>query len=285
MKTFSTRYQKRVGWVKELPPLDSSQTLVLVFGSSSFINFPEPFDDLKQHFSQAIIVGCSTAEESLDDAFFKGSLVVAVMRFDNTKIRFFTTPVDSTQCSFGAGEDIAEHLMADDLSGVLVLSDGVSINNDDLVNGANSKITGKTFIMNGLAGDGSEVIRTWALIEGNSETQSVGGVGFYGGTAQVKHDSSGGLQAFWPERFVTKLLHHMRYELDGKPALALYKKYLGELPASSLHYPLSFASSDSARRLVCTILSVDEGDQSLILTGDVPQGRRVSLMAQKDLQE
>jgi len=63
--------------------------------------------------------------------------------------------------------------------------------------------------------------------------------GQLGAKAQkVGFGSLGGWDAFGPERLVTRSAGNILYELDDQPALALYKKYLGEyardLPASGL---------------------------------------------------
>ena len=73
------------------------------------------------------------------------------------------------------------------------------------------------------------------------------------------------------------------YELDGKPALELYKTYLGDrasgLPATGLLFPLAMRSdTDDERTLVRTLLSVDETNQSMTFAGDIPQGSLVQLM-------
>lgn len=75
----------------------------------------------------------------------------------------------------------------------------------------------------------------------------------------------------------------MLFELDGKPALSLYKEYLGEraegLPATGLLYPLAIRkSNDSDVQLVRTILAVNEADQSLTFAGDMPSGYLAQLM-------
>jgi len=73
------------------------------------------------------------------------------------------------------------------------------------------------------------------------------------------------------------------FELDGRPALELYKNYLGEraaeLPASALLFPLALRTNSSdEKRIVRTILSVDEVNQSMTFAGDVPEGSLVQLM-------
>ena len=91
-----------------------------------------------------------------------------------------------------------------------------------------------------------------------------------------------GWDPFGPERLITRSEGNVLYELDGKSALDLYKRYLGEhsqeLPASGLRFPLSLRIPGADTRLVRTILAVDEPHQSMRFAGDVPQGAYAQLM-------
>jgi hypothetical protein len=82
---------------------------------------------------------------------------------------------------------------------------------------------------------------------------------------------------------VTRSEGNLLLELDGHPALELYKTYLGErasgLPATALLFPLAIRARGSADTdLVRTVLSVDEERQSMSFTDDVPEGSIVQLM-------
>jgi hypothetical protein len=73
------------------------------------------------------------------------------------------------------------------------------------------------------------------------------------------------------------------FEIDGKPALAMYKEYLGQrakdLPASGLLFPLAIKKKPlSEHQVVRTILAVDEVNQSMTFAGDIPQGWYAQLM-------
>ena len=135
----------------------------------------------------------------------------------------------------------------------------------------------------GLAGDGSRFKQTWVLVGGKPTPAWVVGVGLYGDAVGVSHGSRGGWDVFGPERVVTRSVGNVLYELDGEPALALYKTYLGEraaeLPAAALLFPLSLRSStDPTQSLVRTILAIDEANQSMTFAGDIPQDSVVQLM-------
>jgi hypothetical protein len=81
---------------------------------------------------------------------------------------------------------------------------------------------------------------------------------------------------------VTKSIGNVVSEIDGQPALALYKKYLGDLasslPGSGMRFPLNILSQDGDFSLIRTLLAVNEDAQSLTFAGDVPQGSRCKLM-------
>ena len=282
MKTFSTSYRKATGWEKELPDFDSPETLILVFGSSSYLDFTEPFHALRQHYPYSIMVGCSTAGEILGDEILDDSLVISITRFEHTAISLFTTPILSMDVSYQSGEMIATKLVSDDLSAVLVLADGLNTNGTDLVKGINATLDQQTLVTGGLAGDGIDFKRTWVLVDGIPKEQHVCGIGFYGDRVTINHGSQGGWKTFGPDRLVTKSSRNVLYELDGKPALALYKNYLGEmadgLPATGLRYPLSLTEENSDKHLVRTILAVDEQQQSLTFAGDISEGHYARLM-------
>jgi hypothetical protein len=95
----------------------------------------------------------------------------------------------------------------------------------------------------------------------------------------------GGWDSFGVVRTITKSKGNVLYEFDGKPALALYKEYLGEmakdLPASGLLFPLSLSIKNDkgeAVEIVRTLLAVDEDAQSLTFAGDIPEGGTVRFM-------
>ena len=70
----------------------------------------------------------------------------------------------------------------------------------------------------------------------------VAAVGFYGSRLRIGHGTLAGWDPFGINRQITKSRGNVLYELDGKSALALYKKYLGEhaagLPATGVLFPL-----------------------------------------------
>lgn len=81
---------------------------------------------------------------------------------------------------------------------------------------------------------------------------------------------------------MTRSRGNVLFELDGQPALALYKSYLGEhardLPGSALLFPLLLEDAGGGAGLVRAVLGVDEAAGSLTFAGDVPEGTSARLM-------
>jgi hypothetical protein len=285
MKLTTFSHTAQTGWsMPAFPDLDSKQTMVLVFGSADRIDNPGVLRELIAAYPQSHVIGCSTAGEILDASISDGSISVAVCRFDDTTLRSVATPVDGAAGqSRTAGRFLGEALAAPDLRGVLVISDGIRVNGSELLAGLNEVLPGTVVVTGGLAGDGDRFKRTWIVNEGAPREGFVSAIGFYGTRIHIGHGSKGGWDIFGPERVVTKSAGNVLFEIDGRPALTLYKEYLGEraagLPATALLFPLSLRQSrHDQKSLVRTILSTDEATQSMTFAGDIPQGSLCQLM-------
>ena len=277
-------YTQENAWsMPSLPDLDSERTMVLAFAAPEYIHNQEPLDKLKQVFPRSKLIGCSSAGEIMQSSVADGSIVVAVLRFDRTEIKSATAPVPTSEDSYSAGQSIAQQLNSEGLKGVFVLSPGTAVNGSDLIKGIHSIVPVTIPVTGGLAADGGRFEQTWTFIAGEVYTNKVAAIGFYGDRIRIGFGSGGGWDIFGPERRVTSSSGNVLYALDDKPALALYKRYLGDrargLPATALLFPLAIRSEDTnGGEVVRTILSVDENQQSMTFAGDIPAGSRAQLM-------
>ena len=278
--TFSTKG----GWsIRPFPGLDSERTLVIVFGSPEYGRETAPLEELRRAYPRSHFVGCSTSGEIFGSRLSDGSLACAVARFDSSDVVGAQTSVEAAADSFAAGRRLATELTREDLKAIFVLSDGLNVNGSELVSGLNSVLPESVVVTGGLAGDGDRFQQTWVLDRSGARPGAVAAVGLYGPRLRVGHGSKGGWDRFGPERTVTRSVDNVLYELDGKPALQLYKEYLGDrasgLPATALLFPLALrAPEDDGKLLVRTVLAVDEHEQSMTFAGNVPEGHRAQLM-------
>ncbi|MCM2349363.1 MAG: FIST C-terminal domain-containing protein [Bacteriovoracaceae bacterium] len=281
LKTFY--YIKESGWSSSFPDLDSEQTLVFVFGAEEYLRANEKISDLVQVYPKSHFVGCSSAGEIFNQHILDGTLTVATIHFSKTNLKVVSAPILFSRDSFDVGKDLAKRLYQSDLVGVMIFSDGLHVNGTQLVRGMNTFIPNNISLTGGLAGDSFRFKETWVLQNRKPATNFITAVGFYGQKVHIAHGSKGGWDIFGPERIITRSKDNILYELDGQPALKLYKEYLGEkaseLPASGLLFPLQIRTGrNDEKKVVRTILAVDEAEQFLTFAGDVPEGSLAQLM-------
>ena len=249
MRVETITHCRKQGWsVEQFPDLDSDKTLVLVFAAPCYREAQEVIDELVRTYPTSHVIGCSTSGEIYDKSLEDDSLSVAIAAFEETELRTTAAPVTCAEVkcaddSYRAGETLAKQLVGPKLRGVLVFSDGLNVNGSELIKGLNAVLPESVVVTGGLAGDGTRFESTWVIDDGRIESNLVTAVGLYGDKVRIGHGSKGGWDIFGPERLVTKSEHNVLYELDGKPALDLYKTYLGDLasdlPASGLLFPLA----------------------------------------------
>ena len=265
------------GWDGGEPPLDAD--LVLAFGDTPYFHTAECFQALKQRHPRALVVGCSSSGSVQGGAISDGDVVATAMRFERGRVHMAAVHVDQDPSAIRAlATSLMSRLKAPDLRHVLVFSDGLLVNGSELaagLNGLGISVTG------GLAGDGTRFGQTWVMADAPARRGTIAAVGLYGDVS-VKSGCFAGWQEFGAERIVTRSAGNVVMEIDGQPALPLYKKYLGELaaelPGSGLRFPLSVRASKDEQPVIRTLLAVDEATQSLTFAGDVPQGHLCKLM-------
>lgn len=273
------------GWraLDDLPPGDETVHLVLYFGAPKALKAHTSFFGLKELYPVAHILGCSTGGEILNDEVLDDALVAVALRFDQTRLMAAETSITGSDGSFAAGQSLARTLQAPDLRNIFLLSDGLAVNGSELVRGLYSVIDPDVVVTGGLAGDGAHFQHTLVGLNAPAQPHCIGAVGFYGNGIRIGYGSVGGWEVFGPDRVITRASGNVLYELDGAPALDLYKAYLGEkaleLPSSGLLFPLSIRPDEgSVHTIVRTIIGVDENTKSMTFAGDIPEGYIATLM-------
>ncbi len=252
--------------------------LLLVFGNVDHFTHPGLARSLQDAAPRAILLGCSTAGEITPAGVDDGTCTITAIDFAKVTLKSGSTILRGMDDSFAAGARLGQQLAATDLKTVLVFGPGVQINGSALVNGITSIIGSSIPITGGLAGDGGAFKETFTLGPDGVANNAVVAVGLCGDNLCFGHGSFGGWEPFGPARKVTRCEGNILFELDGEPALDIYKRYLGDharnLPASGLLFPFAMLGEDhNAIGLIRTILGVDDAQGSLILAGEInPDG-------------
>ena len=256
--------------------------LVFVFGATDLVGNTDIYNYISKTYHSAHIISASTSGEILGDQLFDDTVVVTAIEFEKTTINAVSTNFSDHINSFEVGKFLMNELNNEDLTAVLIISDGSFINGSELVSGLNANKPTHVSITGGLAGDAARFQKTLVGLNQTASEGKIVAIGFYGKNIIVGHSSFGGWDEFGRERIVTKSEKNVLFELDNENALDLYKEYLGpyvdELPGSALLFPLSIREDKSNTNLVRTILSVNETDKSMTFAGNLPVGSKVRLM-------
>lgn len=272
------------GWRSRSDGADPSRTsLVLYFGERRALERAEVYNGLRRRYPGADIAGCSTSGQILDADVTDDGAVAIALGFADTRTRLACLDLTGVDGSAECGAALGRSLAAPDLRSVFLLSDGIGANASGLIAGLTGVIGRDAPVTGGLAGDGAAFART--LVGGNCAPgeRKVAAVGFYGDRFRLRHGSDGGWRVFGPARRITRSSGNVLFELDGKPALDLYKRYLGEeaerLPGSALLFPLRvWHPRKPEQGVVRTIVGVDEAAHALVFAGDAPTGYEAQLM-------
>ncbi|MBT9523008.1 MAG: FIST C-terminal domain-containing protein [Dechloromonas sp.] len=262
---------------------NSAADLLLIFGSIEHFSFPGFHESIRSAFPEALLLGCSTAGEITAAGVDDGTSSITAIKFDQTRLSQGNTRLTGMDDSFAAGERLGKQISAAGLKAVLVFGPGVKINGSALVNGITSIIGTSIPITGGLAGDGGAFKETFTIGPDGVANNQIVAIGLSGDGLRFGHGSFGGWEPFGPARKVTRSEGNILHELDGEPALEIYRRYLGEhakgLPASGLLFPFAMLGEDhSAVGLIRTILGIDEASGSLILAGEIDPDGYLRLM-------
>jgi hypothetical protein len=264
---------------------DIRPQLVFMFAALGWFKDPAALRQVAAAWPQALCFGCSTAGEISDTSVDDGTLSLLAIGFDShdARIEWSEAQVPGVRDSFSAGATLAGGIAAEGLRHALVIAPGTDLNGSALIDGLRSVLPDDCTLSGGLAGDAGTFAGTYQLTPAGVGARTAFIIGFYGQSLTIRGACEGGWKPFGPARKATRAKGNILYELDGEPALAIYKKYLGDyaadLPGSALLFPFETRSAlREPTGILRTILAVDEAQGSLTFAGSIEEGGFLTLM-------
>ena len=280
-------WNETAGWTYNNVSAKSAD-LVLYFGMREALASGRRYTELRTNFPHAHLLGCSTGGQIHSGDVVDEEIAAVALHFDSTTLKLACAPAKDPAQSRICGETIGHALAGDGsngkkLAGIFVLSDGLNVNGSELVAGIVSVVGKNVALTGGLAGDAALFTETLVGGDGPPISHQVAAVGFYGDRVRIGHGSAGGWDEFGPRRRITRSQGNVLYQVDNKPALDLYKRYLGDeadgLPGTALLFPLRIHDPQHPEyELVRTVLAVDHETNSMTFAGDMPEGWVAQLM-------
>jgi len=258
--------------------------LILCFADPAFFtNGAAEVRSLAQRFPQATVLGCSSAGEISSAGVTVGRAVVTAVHFADPGLLAISEPLASMADSEAAGSRIGAALVPTRPHTVIVLGQGVELNGSALIRGLRKELGASVALVGGLAGDAGKFERTFVISGDQVSADRVVALAFNSPKLRIAHGCFGGWRPFGPVRRVTRSTGNILNELDGEPAVAVYRRYLGaqsvQLPAAALFFPFSMLDDQLKESGVTrTILGMDESTGSITLAGEVVENGHLRLM-------
>ena len=262
-------------------PAEDAQ-LVLAFGLRPLLEAGDILARLRERFPNARLLLVSTAGNFADTQIDDAGVVCTALQLESSTLRCAADRYEPGASLEAICERLTGQLAGDGLRHVLVFSDGGFVNGTTLSRTFNACLPAGVTLSGGLAGDGTDFARTVVGLDQAPAPGVIVAVGLYGADLHIGFGVAGGWSSFGPTRSVTASRNNVLEELDGKPALEIYKNYLGSeasaLPGAALRFPLCVSTPEQPNGVVRTILSIDEAAGSMTFAGDIPLGATVRFM-------
>jgi hypothetical protein len=268
--------------------LGGDADLAIVFSSVKY-DQEKMLAGVRSVSKEALLVGSSTAGEiTTDGPANKPS--VAVMLLKSQDIKFYAAvgediATDARLAGKKAAEEVKK-LAGGNLNAFLMIPDVLVGNGADIVRGVLDALGEHFPVVGGASGDDFKFVKTYQYLNDKVYSGTVVGLGLVGNFKigiGVKH---GWLPIGNPMK-VTKSQGAVLHELDGKPAINIYRDYFGAEEAEKLQketlaklaitYPLGMKVEGSEELLIRDPITVDEKG-SITCAAEIPEGSEIRLM-------
>jgi hypothetical protein len=268
--------------------LGESPDLFIVFASVQY-DQEKMLSGVRSVAKEALIVGSSTAGE-ITTAGPAKKHSVSVMAIKSPDIKFYAGVGENIKDGpREAGKKVAEEvkkLSSEKLNAFIMFPDVLAGNGADTVRGVLDSLGEHFPVVGGASGDDFKFIKTYQYLNDKVYSGAVVGLGLSGSFKMgigVKH---GWIPISTPMK-VTKSSGSVLHELDGQPAINIYKNYFGEEEARQLQeetlaklaitYPLGMVMAGSEEMLIRDPISVDQHG-SITCAAEIPEGSNIQLM-------
>ncbi|WP_457749657.1 FIST N-terminal domain-containing protein [Sulfurimonas sp.] len=223
----------------------------------------------------AILIGCSTAGEILEDKMLEKSILVSISIFEKTTLNALYMDEDN---SYNLGIKVASKLLKNDTKCVISFVEGLSHIGEEYLNGFNSLNTKNIVIAGGMSADLFQFKETFVIYNNKIYTKGAVAVALSGNALETYTDYNLGWRMVGPTFTITKAEGNRVYEINNKPIKAVYAEVLGEevvqnLPASAVEFPL--LKQENGITIARAMVNMLE-DESIVYAGLFKEGDEVS---------
>lgn len=283
-------YTEQGGWqaIMDGAPADvierpQDAQLVLYFAAPEMLERHAIYKELAHRYPYAHVIGLSTAAQLMAGQHYEGAVSAVAIQFKETQLRLVRVDIAESKQSYDTGKFMGHQLASDDLNSVLLVADSLVPDAAALAATLSQEVGPKVRVWGLTSSAGLGVLHTQAGADENPGQGKIAAIGFYGKALTMRSASIHGCAPYGAEHVVTKAEGRDLQELDGRPALEVYRKYLKnqglEEEERRIRFPLFIRHKEHQNSgMLRTVAAMNEAKQSLTLGGSVHSGRVAQLM-------
>ncbi len=260
---------------------------VLVLACPSHIH-PDILNVVHTVLKPSKVIGCSTAGIILSEGTYNRG--IAVLAITSKEITFGITnttpnaPTDMRQAGVDWGHRITADAQSQHHDGCLIFADHLNALNASFILGIQEVLGNSSPLAGAIASDDFKFQKTSLMYQKQILNQGI--LGLLICATKVSIGNAHGFKPLGKPRTITRAENNVIMQIDGQPAINIYKEYLGKeaevlnrnpFSMHSILYPLGIYIEEQNKYLVKNAIDLNlEG--SIVVTGPVPQGAEVHLM-------
>jgi hypothetical protein len=233
-------------------------------------------NSIKLYFPKAILIGATTDGEIVDGETYEKTIAISLTTFENSIL--YSGGFENRD-HFYTGQRIAKKLAKDSTKVVIILSDGIFTNGEELLKGFAS-INRSVIIAGGMAGDNGELKETFVFNNNEIFSKGAVAVGIVNEHLKVFNQYNFGWLPFGEKLKVTNAQENIVYSIDNIRPVKIYEKYLGleialKLPTIGIEFPLIKIDNHGVNVARAVLGKSDEG--TLQFAGNLSNGETVQI--------
>ena len=241
------------------------------------------------HQKEIDIIGATSSTEFTDGQQSTGE--IAILLLDINKNDYCILFEDIAERTLA---DVAMHLAETALQkfrkpafiicSTSITATGTMLDGETLIRNIEKTVGPDMQLFGGMAGDDLSFTGTYVFTSGRSTGYGIAALIFNGDKIDMYGVALSGWKPIGLSKTITRSKKNLLYEIDGKPALEMYLRFLGEdftsvddqskfFDSVGLYYPLQVERKER-EPMMCNPMGYNKEENALILESDVEEGSR-----------
>jgi hypothetical protein len=235
------------------------------------------------------VIGATSCNEFINGAQSEGDIAMILLDTNKSNYIILFEEIGTSTIEKAATNLAEEALKKFDKPSLLICSsslskDGVMLDGFTLTRTLEKTLGSGTNIFGGMAGDDMTFTGTYVFTADYETDYGIAALVFNEQQIVMRGIALSGWKAIGVLKTITKSVGNLLYEIDGKPALEVYLKFLGEdfdstddrikfFDSVGLHYPLQIERTGH-EPMMCNPIGYNKEENALIMESEIAKGAK-----------